>query len=236
MKKYLFLAVVSAAMTVASCESEESLSIDEKVISEEVPFEKAYKVYEDSIKTLGWEDREDFFYKTRFMSLADQAKAGLLASFTRGEDLDPNDPSDPLRPNLRIRYNMEWGINVFNHCFGYGVICKIDFYLDTDDDNVSVHLSADEGVVNTDINGNKYIDFLFEETPDTTDVPALIVSEDMETEVLVPSELEEYVTNDIPEYLTVPQGDYPYDSTLGTHGGYRIYLTPSNGGGVQEED
>lgn len=226
MKKYLFIAVAFFGMLfVTSCESDESFTS-----YSDAQFDRAYRIYKDTIKALGWEEREKFFYEHRFMSIDQRLEEGLPPAITRsGGQIEPVNPGEPLLPELRIKFSFEWGINILSLCVGYGTPCKISFELDTNQLGNTVQPCADEGYVETDRFGRKYIDLLFSEDPGTgSETPAMIVSDDISGDVFIPSDLEEYVTHDIPERMILPQGNYQYNSALGLHGGYRIYLTVPN--------
>ena len=124
MKKCFFIAVAFFGMLfVTSCESDES-----STTYSDAHFDRAYQIYKDTIKALGWEEREKFFYENRFMSVDQRLEAGLPPVATRsGGYIDPVEPGNPLLPELSIKFGIEWGINVFSYCLGYGVPCKINF-------------------------------------------------------------------------------------------------------------
>lgn len=226
MKKYLLFAIAFIVFTVISCESDDSLSSTTQTFPEIKTTEQLLKAYKDTIKALGWEDRESFFKKMRYMSMADRKEADLLPTLTRsGDDLSPIDPGPQPLPELRIKFNIEWGLNYHGYCFGYSVPCKISFELSNDISGLEVSFIADEGLVETDPLGNKYIELLFTDDPETgANTPAMIVSEDIEGDIYVPSELINNIPEGMPTGLILPQGEYRYNSTLGLHGGYQINL------------
>lgn len=225
MKKILFIAVAFCVVVMTSCESDESLGGCKSVSSEvPIPIEQAYEIYKDTIAALGLEESERFFYKTRFMSLADQEKFGLQDDVTRTE-IDPFEPFDPNQNELRIRFRFEAGINILGRCLGYGFICKLDFDVESVEGDLSMQISPNEGFVQTDNFGHPYCDILLNCAPESgSTVPPLTVSEDIVGDVYVPSELEIGDDFEFPSSYTLPHGDYPYNSNLGVFGGYRLYL------------
>ena len=225
MKKFLFIAVALCALTMMSCESDESLSGYKSVSPEEpISVEQAYEMYKDTIAALGLEESERFFYKTRFMSLADQEKYGLWNNETRSQ-IDPFAPIDPEQNELRIKFHYEPGINIAGHCFGFSFICKIDFELEYVEEGLSMQLSSNEGIVQTDSLGHPYCDLLLNSAPEPgANVPPLTVNQDIVGDVYIPSDLEIGDEIEIPSSYTLPQGNYPYNSGLGVFGGYRLYF------------
>lgn len=225
MKKFLFIAVALCALTMMSCESDESLSGYKSVSPEEpISVEQAYEMYKDTIAALGLEESERFFYKTRFMSLADQEKYGLWNNETRSQ-IDPFAPIDPEQNEFRIKFHFETGISFLGRCIGYGFICKIDFEVESEEEGLSMQMGSDEGIVQTDSLGNSYCDILLNSAPESgATVPPLTVNQDIVGEVYIPSELEIGDEIEIPSSYTLPQGNYLYNSDLGVFGGYRLYF------------
>ena len=159
---------------------------------------------EDNVTSNGYDEN----------SIAKQLK--FVDVNTRISGKQNNTQAKALLKIIIVRWD-EWG-RASKQCRGWG-LCNAEWFPKTKKQaqkNTSTNGSAT--LLEFDNSLNKYyIDILLAETP-----PSEIPSDALTLKIDKNFELD--VQSEISQNLTFNQGDYPYDSSLGEFGGYRIYL------------
>lgn len=120
------------------------------------------------------------------------------------------------KPILRVEWD-EWG-RAKKDCDGWGLCNATWTWFPPEEKSIHITAPVYSTIVQYDLNQNKYyIDILLSEM-----VPADIPID------LYPLAIDQsftlYTSSVIGTDLIFNTGEYPYDSSLGTHGGFRIYF------------